>query len=296
MMKLLTAFLLLASGAASANGTVICDWPNGVLHVTNMSAATGAHYVGEPFKLGFDWSADWSIEYNGQINSLGSQLPGLHGVTAQVPGLHHLRAFVATQGTCTLTDDVLPMQTVIDIGTSGSLWTATSIPFTAYVSNGVDPKTYLWNFGDGATSTAVSPTHSYDTPGTFGVSVIVTDANGRQASRVESTLIVDNPNVPAQPGPISSEYMGCGTYTATFQLEWTAGGVQPSNYFQYKIRPTTPANSSWTTYWLTQPFRSQSVPLNRAYNVEVSGCISNAAATCGPRRKVALPPVANCNP
>lgn len=295
-MKLLTAFLLLASGAASANGSVFCDWPGGLQNVTNMSAAQGAHYVGEPFKLGFSLPADWSIEYNGEINSLGSQPAGLQGVTAQVTGLHILRAFRVTQGTCTLTDTVLPMQSVIDIGTSGSLWTATSIPFTAYVSNGVDPKTYLWNFGDGATSTAVSPTHSYDTPGTFGVIVTVTDANGRQAWRQESIAIVDNPNVPAQPGPISREYMGCGTSTATYYLDWIPGGVQPSNYFRYKIRPTSPSNSPWTEYWLTQPFRSQSVPLNKTYNVEVSGCISNAAATCGPNRKVVLPPVSNCNP
>lgn len=37
---------------------------------------------------------------------------------------------------------------------------------------------YLWNFGDGSTSTATSPSHTYITPGTYYVTLTVTDNNG----------------------------------------------------------------------------------------------------------------------
>lgn len=290
-MKVLIAFLLLASGAASANGVVFCEW--GLGYVSNMSTAQGPHYVGEPFVLGVNVGADWSIQYNnGPIQNLGFQPAGA-GVIPPAPGVYILRGFRVTQGYCTLSDTVLAMPSVDSITASGTLWTASPIAFSASVSNGADPKTYLWNFGDGGTSTAVSPTRSYNTAGSFTVNLTVTDANGRQGSRQQVFAIVDNPNVPGQPGPIIREYMGCGTYRATYVLEWTPGASQPSNYFLYKIKPTSPANAPWGEYWLTQPMRTEQVLLNRVFNVEVSGCLSNSVATCGPVRKAVLPAV-NC--
>ena len=40
------------------------------------------------------------------------------------------------------------------------------------------PNTYLWNFGDGSTSTAVSPSHTYISQGTYYATLTTTDANG----------------------------------------------------------------------------------------------------------------------
>ena len=39
---------------------------------------------------------------------------------------------------------------------------------------------WLWNFGDGTTSTEANPVHLYDAPGTKNVSLLVTDINGCQ--------------------------------------------------------------------------------------------------------------------
>ncbi|UOE36345.1 GEVED domain-containing protein [Hymenobacter monticola] len=40
------------------------------------------------------------------------------------------------------------------------------------------PTSWLWNFGDGTTSTLQNPTHQYTTAGTFTVSLTATNANG----------------------------------------------------------------------------------------------------------------------
>jgi len=41
-----------------------------------------------------------------------------------------------------------------------------------------DPLTYLWDFGDGATSTLVDPSHTYAAPGTYNVVHTVSDGRG----------------------------------------------------------------------------------------------------------------------
>ena len=56
------------------------------------------------------------------------------------------------------------------------------IDFTAEVTDDDQPAgtafTYAWDFGDEATSTLAAPTHSYDTAGTYTVTLTVTDAQG----------------------------------------------------------------------------------------------------------------------
>lgn len=49
-------------------------------------------------------------------------------------------------------------------------------------STGTPPLTYLWNFGDTSTSTAQSPTKTYAAPGTYTVSLTVTNAGGSSTS------------------------------------------------------------------------------------------------------------------
>jgi PKD repeat protein len=56
------------------------------------------------------------------------------------------------------------------------------------ISPAGDALSYLWDFGDGATSTAASPSHAFAHVGTYNVVVTVTDASGASAS---STLSVD---------------------------------------------------------------------------------------------------------
>lgn len=72
------------------------------------------------------------------------------------------------------------------------------------LTTGTGPFTYLWRFGDGGTSTSASPTHDYGAPGTYNVTLIVTDGNGCTDSIV----------VPA--------YITVGTINAAFTLPATA--------------------------------------------------------------------------
>jgi len=48
---------------------------------------------------------------------------------------------------------------------------------------------WLWDFGDGNTSTQQNPTHKYTTPGKYTISLNVTDKNGCSGSTVKNSLI-----------------------------------------------------------------------------------------------------------
>lgn len=55
------------------------------------------------------------------------------------------------------------------------------------------PVTFLWQFGDGATSTAVSPTHVYTAKGLFQVNLVATDSRGCSAIETAFVKVSDTP-------------------------------------------------------------------------------------------------------
>lgn len=56
-----------------------------------------------------------------------------------------------------------------------------------------DPTEWLWNFGDGRRSRAQSPPHAFKEPGTYEVTLTVSNAGGSDSTR--QTIVVSNPPV-----------------------------------------------------------------------------------------------------
>jgi gliding motility-associated-like protein len=64
------------------------------------------------------------------------------------------------------------------------------VPFTVQFNNTtVDGNTYFWEFGDGTTSTAQNPSHTYTSPGTYTVRLVATSVNGCTHSRTRTDYI-----------------------------------------------------------------------------------------------------------
>lgn len=61
--------------------------------------------------------------------------------------------------------------------------------------------TFAWTFGDGATSSAVSPSHAYATAGTFTVKLVVTDPQGVSDSKTLTVQVTNS--APTAAGTIS---------------------------------------------------------------------------------------------
>jgi len=82
----------------------------------------------------------------------------------------------------------VPVAAFIGAPTSGSF------PLTANFTDqsaGV-PTAWLWNFGDGGTSTLKNPTHQYTAAGTYTVSVTVTNACGSEDETKSNYITVSN--------------------------------------------------------------------------------------------------------
>ena len=85
-------------------------------------------------------------------------------------------------------------------------------------------ESWNWNFGDGATDTIQNPSHTYSLPGTYSVTLMVTDSLG-----CKDTLIQ---NVSTLPGPISdfSYLSACVSTQINFTDVSTVAGTTISNW------------------------------------------------------------------
>ncbi len=80
-----------------------------------------------------------------------------------------------------------------------------------------DALTYLWDFGDGATSTSQNPTHTYADNGVYPVTITVDDGHGHPGTASTTATIVNAPPVPT--ASVASATLTCGQpaqFTGTF--------------------------------------------------------------------------------
>lgn len=85
---------------------------------------------------------------------------------------------------------------------SASLRVLCSPPYTVSFfdsSVAVNGLSYLWNFGDGTTSTQQNPTHTYNTTGNFNVRLTVTDTVCNQTSTVIRNSYIRTSNLVSRP-------------------------------------------------------------------------------------------------
>jgi PKD repeat protein len=76
------------------------------------------------------------------------------------------------------------------------------VNFIGSASGGLAPYSYLWNFGDGSSSTVQNPTHTYSVMGIYAATLTVTDKNAASAS---ATVIITVSTISAFNLSITSE-------------------------------------------------------------------------------------------
>lgn len=98
------------------------------------------------------------------------------------------------------------------------------VHFTNTSQNGIS---YLWDFGDGATSTEKDPIHKFETSGVKSVTLTVTNDCGQTSTTIVVVVIF-----PPSAEFSSDKNTGCGAQTITFEDLSTEGAVQWLWYFE----------------------------------------------------------------
>lgn len=120
-------------------------------------------------------------------------------------------------------NSLLPKFTTVITGDS-----AVFIPTPPF--EGIYPYTYFWNFGDGSTSTATSPSHKYSAAGVYKASLTMTDAT--------DTSAVQYFNVSIKPNTICS---------SNFSLRASTSLSNPMNLGDVVIEWRDTAGKLWTS-------------------------------------------------
>ena len=96
--------------------------------------------------------------------------------------------------------------------------------FQATLGAGPSVSSIDWDFGDGTTGTGLSPTHCYNTPGTYSVTVTATTLSGCNRTLVRNSITV-LPGAQIQANP--SDTFGCGSLCVSWQNQSTSTAGYP---------------------------------------------------------------------
>jgi len=110
---------------------------------------------------------------------------------------------------------------VADAGSNQSVYEESE--FAVNASNSTDNyhiQHYLWEFGDGTSSTAISPTHTYADPGTNTVTLTVTDRDGNSDTDEIQIDVDPDSNPPTLLGKIPSGDLPYGQTNATIRFDY----------------------------------------------------------------------------
>ncbi len=131
-----------------------------------------------------------------------------------------------------------------------------------FTDSSLNAQTWLWNFGDGDSSTLQNPTHLYSTTGSFTVSLITSDNLGCSSHYIFSNPIVVHPVPTASATTIDT--VGCSPLTSTF----TQNSINATSYLWNFGDPASGALNTATTSTATHTYNNAGAyqPYFVAYN------------------------------
>ena len=88
-----------------------------------------------------------------------------------------------------------------------------------------DPQGWLWDFGDGGTSSAANPQYTYDTPGTYSVSLTVWNASDTQTVARAEYIVVEDSVVSVNPDFAANPTTGIAPLAVQFADQSSGGPV-----------------------------------------------------------------------
>src|SRR5437773_2177605 len=114
---------------------------------------------------------------------------GSYTVTLTVKDSGSPQQTVTSQKTVTVTSPPPPLSASFTYSPSSPL-PLLPVTFDASASGGTQPYSYSWDFGDGSTGSGQFVSHSYLLPGSYTVTLTVTDANGQSVTTSQTITVL----------------------------------------------------------------------------------------------------------
>ena len=199
-----------------------------IISGTVTNASTGAPISGVNVTDGSNWDlTDASGNYN------LTEENGSVTVRVNAAGYESARAGLSVAGADRVQNFPLspPLRAFASATpTSGS--TPLTVAFSGGFAGGVAPYSVAWRFGDGATSTATNPSHTYSTAGTFLARFWVNDSTAHSAGSSVTVVVsgstIVSASATASPSsgnaPLAVQFTGSGLGgTPPYTFEWRFG-------------------------------------------------------------------------
>jgi PKD repeat protein len=137
------------------------------------------------------------------------------------------------------------------------------------------PTSWLWNFGDGSTSTAQNPSHTYTSAGTYTVSLQATNSAGTNTVTRPSLITVQSPSSGGVTfgGATTAQSAATTTVTLTKPAQAAVGDVLVANFTTDNHPTIASVPAGWTSLLASTP-KPAGASLFAYYHVVTSSDVS----------------------
>lgn len=267
-----------------------CDTVNSTQTVTIVTAPTSgfsannttgcATFTVQFNNLSSSNATSWAWSFpGGSPSSSTAQNPSVSYATAGTYSVTLIASNSAGSDTTTLTN-YITVNTTPSAGFTSSV-NGTTASFTNTTTNATS---YSWNFGDGGTSTATNPTHTYINDGVYTVVLSATNSCGTVTSTQTVTIATPpsagfSANNTSGCGPLSVQFTNLSSNNAT-SWSWTFPGGNPGTSTQEEplVSYATPGTYN-VTLIATNSTGSDTTTLTNYINVQGPPATSFTVAT-----------------
>ena len=128
-----------------------------------------------------------------------------------------------------------PMPAVVPMADFSATPTSGNAPLAVQFTDASDPGSesitdWAWDFGDGNTSTEMSPTHTYSAAGTYTVSLTVTTSVGADTESKADFIVAAAPKVGPTAGFVAETRSGEAPFEVAFESRSLAGDAPITSY------------------------------------------------------------------